>query len=427
MPRAKPQTPELFAPAPLPVAPLDIRERIACLRLIRSDGIGPLTFRQVINRFGGAEAAVEELPGYLARSCRATRQIAIAAADVAERELEAAAKVGARAVFTIEPGYPPRLAMLDAPPPLIYVLGRDDLLARPSLAIVGARDASAAGSKLARLFAAGLGEAGLAIVSGLARGIDASAHEASLSTGTIAVVAGGVDVVYPPEHAKLHRRLAEEGAIVSEMPCGFVPRGRDFPRRNRLISGIALGVLIVEAARRSGSLVTARHAGEQGREVFAVPGHPLDPRAEGTNHLLKSGATLVTEAADIIAALRPLSGCGEEAFGEPWRSNPVAHAVTDGAMQAARRAVTAATPQPSMAAAREARDARDIQLAQDVSEADRARVLSALGAAPVDTDEVARATYLPIGLVRSILLDLDLEGLIVRHGAQLVSRTPEAG
>ena len=200
--------------------------------------------------------------------------------------------------------------MIDDPPPVIAVRGKLDALARPLIAIVGSRNASAAGVKFAERMARDLGEAGFAVVSGLARGIDAAAHRASLGTGTIAVLAGGHDRIYPAEHSELVERLVVEGAAISEMPLTWEPRAHDFPRRNRLISGLSLGVVVVEAARRSGSLITARLAGEQGREVFAVPGSPLDPRSEGTNGLLKQGATPVTEAGDVIAAIEPILGRG---------------------------------------------------------------------------------------------------------------------
>lgn len=378
-------------PAPLPVAPLGTAERLACLRLIRSDNVGPVTFRELINHFGGAQLALEALPE-LAQRGGTRRRIRITPLAEAERELESAYKAGARPVFTIEPGYPPALASIDAPPPMLYVKGDTAILTRPAVAIVGSRQASAAGHKLTKRFAHGIGAAGYAIVSGLARGIDAAAHESSLDTGTIAVVAGGVDVVYPPENAALHAAIAERGAILSEQPPGFTPRGKDFPRRNRIISSIALGVLVVEAARRSGTLSTANHAGEQGREVFAVPGHPLDPRAEGTNDLLKRGATLATEPADVIEALAPLSGLSPaQAFAEQnsdaaWQPTP---------------------PQPPPL----------------LADTDRSRVLAALGPAPVDMDALMRATGLPPRALAVILMELDLAGRIVRHGSGLVSRT----
>jgi DNA processing protein len=227
----------------------------------------------------------------------------------AERELKAARALGVRLVALAEPEYPPRLAEIDDAPPLLAVRGEMSALARPMVALVGSRNASAAGAKIGARLARDLGEAGLIIASGLARGIDAAAHRASLDTGTVAVLAGGHDRIYPAEHSGLLDALLDRGAAVGEMPLGWEPRARDFPRRNRLISGLAVGVVIVEAAKRSGSLITARFALEQGREVFAVLGSPLDPRAEGANGLLKQGATLVTEAADVIAVIEPILGC----------------------------------------------------------------------------------------------------------------------
>ncbi len=386
--REKPQSHSLFTAAPLPVAKLDDAERLACLRLIRSDNVGPVTFRELINHFGGAELALEALPELAARGGRRAK-IRITTRAEALRELERAGKIGAAPLFTIEPGYPPALAAIDAPPPMLYVKGRPDVLLRHAVAIVGSRQASAAGHKMTRLFADAIGSAGYVVVSGLARGIDAAAHQAALATGTVAVVAGGVDVIYPPENAALHAAIAERGAVVSEMPPGFEPRAKDFPRRNRLISGISLGVLVVEAAKRSGTLVTARLAGEQGREVFAVPGHPLDPRAEGTNQLLKTGATLVTTPEDVIEALAPLSGLQSAAFEDT--------ATTDWTPPRQE-------PPPLL------------------DESDRARVIEALGPAPVDIDSLARATGLGIRAVNVVLMELDLAGRISRHGQQLVSR-----
>jgi DNA processing protein len=384
--------PDLFKAAPLPIAELDEAGRIACLRLIRSDNVGPVTFRELINHYGGAEAALEALPE-LVRKGGGRRAIRICTRAAALAELSAAEKAGARPVFTIEPGYPSALAQIDVPPPLLYVKGDASLLTRPALAIVGSRQASAAGVKLTRQFARRLGEAGLVVVSGLARGIDASAHEASLATGTVAVLAGGIDVVYPPEHNELAASIAARGCLLAEMPPGFVPRGREFPRRNRIISGISAGVLVVEAARRSGTLVTARYAGEQGREVFAIPGHPLDPRAEGTNQLIKTGATLVTTPDDILEALMPSLGNRMAAFRE------------------------APSPMPAPAAP----PAPPPLLGAD----DRSRLLAALGPAPVDIDALVRATALPIRAVQVLLMELDLAGRIVRHGSQLVSLLPD--
>lgn len=383
-------TPFLFTAAPLPVSVLDDGERLACLRLIRSAQVGPATFRELINHCGGAKEALAALPSLARRA--GGRAIRICSEADAEAELVAARKAGAVPVFTIEPGYPSALAAIDAPPPLLYVKGRAELLSQASIAIVGSRHASAAGLKLSRTFARALAEAGLVIVSGLARGIDAAAHDASLDHGTVAVLAGGTDVVYPPEHAALQERIGEVGCLVTEQPPGFTPRAKDFPRRNRLISGIALGVLVIEAARRSGTLVTARFAGEQGREVFAVPGHPLDPRAEGTNQLLKSGATLATEPQDVLDALAPQLARGSAGLKE----------MDNGFVSVPPADISSPHAEPG--------------------EPERERVLSLLGPHPIDVDEIVRAAALGAREVRIILMELDLAGEIVRHGAQLVSR-----
>src|SRR4030081_488092 len=281
-------------------------QRIDWLRLIRSDNVGPRTFRSLINHFGSAHSALERLPD-LARRGGAARPGRICSEDDARAELAASRKAGVSLVAPGEAGYPPRLATLDDAPPLLGVRGAFDVLMRPTIAIVGSRNASGAGLKFAGTLARDLGEAGFVIASGLARGIDQAAHRASLESGTVAVLAGGHGRIYPPEHEDLLATIIESGgAAISEMPLGHVPRARDFPRRNRLISGVALGVVVVEAAHRSGSLITARIAAEQGREVFAVPGSPLDPRAAGTNDLIKQGATLPTKASDVIDALEPI-------------------------------------------------------------------------------------------------------------------------
>jgi len=384
--------PSLFTPAPLPVAALDDAGRIACLRLIRSSNIGPVTFRKLINLHGGAEQALAALPE-MAKRANTKRKINICPVARAEAELEAAEKAGAIPLFTIEPGFPALLAVTDAPPPMLYVRGNAELLNKPCVAIVGSRQSSAAGIKLARTFASGLGEAGLCIVSGLARGIDGAAHQASLATGTIAVVAGGVDVAYPPEHETLQNSIADCGCVVSEMPPGFSPRGTDFPRRNRIIAGVSLGVIIIEAARKSGSLVTARMASEIGRDVFAVPGHPLDPRAQGTLKLLKDGALLAISASDVLEALTPIGLGLQDGLSEPDEQHPF-HSLTE--------------PAPPLSHA-------------PPDEAALEDVLSALGPNPIDMDEVARATGLTIRTVRSIVFELDLSGRIEHHGQQLIA------
>ena len=358
-------------------------QRIDWLRLIRSQNVGPRTFRALINHFGGARAALDALPA-LARRGGGNAAPQIYAREQAEREIEASRKLGVGFVAIGEADYPHRLQMIDDPPPLVAVRGHIAALAMPQVAIVGSRNASAAGVKLTQRIAHGLCEAGFAIVSGLARGIDAAAHRASLSTGTVAVLAGGHDRVYPPEHVDLLEAILPAGAALSEMPLGWEPRARDFPRRNRLISGLSLGVVIVEAAKRSGSLITARLALEQGREVFAVPGSPLDPRAEGTNGLIKQGATPVTEAADIVAVLQPIMGL-ELPAREPERE--------------------------------------DVESAPYVEPApdERTRIVALLSPTPVSIDDLIRLSQSSPRVVRMVLLELEIAGRLERHGGGMVS------
>lgn len=401
--------PASYTPAPLPVAALDEAGRLACLRLIRSENVGPVTFRELINHFGGATRALEALPD-LARRTRRGRPIRICPEADAAAELEAASRHGASPLFTIEPGYPRALAHIEMPPPLVYAKGRLDLLKRDGLAIVGARNASAAGREMTRRIASRVGEAGYAIVSGLALGIDAAAHEASLATGTIAVIAGGIDFVYPPENAALQASIGETGCLVTEQAPGFRPRGQDFPRRNRIISGLALAVLVVEAARRSGSLITAHAANDQGRAVMAVPGHPLDPRSEGPNALLKRpGVTMVTDPSDILEALEPMRaraahGDGRNAFTE---APPELHGARAWPAEAESRREPPREVGPPLAPADQS----------VVAEA----VLGALGPAPVTLDQLARHSGFPVQAVRAALLELTLQGYIEQHGSQLVS------
>lgn len=362
-------------------------QRLAWLRLIRSDNVGPATFRALINHFGSAQAAIEALPD-LSRRGGASRAVRVASVAEAEAEIAAAARLGARFVGIGEPHYPPWLRHADAPPPLIAVRGDTAVLTQPSVAMVGSRSASVAGRKMAAMLARDLGAAEFVIVSGFARGIDAAAHEAALATGTVAVFAGGVDFVYPRENEPLLAAILEAGGcVVSEMPLGWEPRGRDFPRRNRIIAGMALATVVVEAAERSGSLITARRALEQNREVLAVPGSPLDPRAAGANRLLKEGARLVTEAADVIEALSPL-------------------------LAPERR------PQPPPS---DLRDPDGPGEAAEPAQGERDRVVEALGPTPVGIDEIIRYTGVPARLVQVILLELDLAGRIERHRGQRVS------
>lgn len=367
--------------------PLTDKQRLDWLRLIRSDNVGPRTFRALVDHYGSPSAAIEALPS-LARRGGAGRPGKICTREQAEQEIETARAFDASFVALGEPGYPHRLRMIDDAPPLLAVRGHVACLDRPTIAIVGSRNASAAGAKFAQHLARELGEAGFIIASGLARGIDAAAHRASLATGTVAVLAGGHDRIYPPEHGSLAGALLEHGAAISEMPFGWEPRARDFPRRNRLVSGLSLGVVVIEAAKRSGSLITSRLALEQGREVFAVPGSPLDPRAEGTNDLLKQGATIVTEAADVLTVVKPI--LGEHV--PPLAREPASAAST-------------------------ARAEMDIEPGTD----ERPRVIGLLGPTPVSPDDLVRLSGCPAATVRTILLELELAGRLHRRGGGLVS------
>ncbi len=313
-------------------------------------------------------------------------------------------------MFTIEPGYPAALAHLAVPPPLIYVKGRLDLLHQDSVAIVGARNASAAGVAMTRMLVSRLGEAGYIVVSGLARGIDTAAHEAALATGTISVLAGGIDFVYPPENAALQARIGEEGCLVTTEAPGFQPRGQDFPRRNRIISGLSLGVVVIEAARRSGSLITAHAAVEQGREVMAVPGHPLDSRSEGPNHLLKQpGVTMVTVASDILEVLEPMRGQQRKTPTLREASTPIRD-LTPSRPSAGVSAGFVSTVTPT--------DER--VHAADATEA----ILAVLGPAPSTLDDAARAAGVTARAARVAVLELALAGRIEMHGGQLISLKP---
>jgi DNA processing protein len=356
-------------------------QRIEWLRLIRSDNVGPRTFRSLINHFGSARAALERLPE-LARRGGAARPSRICSEDDARREIAASARIGVTLAAPGEAGYPPRLAGIDDAPPLLGIRGKTDALMRPMIAIVGSRNASAAGLKFAERLARDLSDAGFVIASGLARGIDQAAHRASLDGGTLAVLAGGHDRIYPSEHEALLLALLDHGGAISEMPLGHVPRARDFPRRNRLISGASVGVVVIEAAHRSGSLITARVAAEQGREVFAVPGSPLDPRAAGTNDLIKQGAALVTEAADVLNAIAPIM---ERPIELPGREPD--HTVSF----------------------------------DEPDNSERARIVALLGPSPVGIDDIIRLSGSAVATVRIVLLELELAGRLERHGGGLVS------
>lgn len=357
-------------------------ESLARLRLIRSENVGPVTFRQLLARFGTARAALDALPDLARRGGRASLRIATLAE--AEREWAAVEKAGARLLVWGVAPYPRLLADIEDAPPVLAVRGHVALLDRPAVALVGARNASAAGQRFAARLAAELAEAGQVVVSGLARGIDAAAHAAALDGGTIGVVAGGVDVIYPPENADLHRALYERGLVVAEQPLGTEPQARHFPRRNRVIAGLAQGTVVIEAAPRSGSLITARIAAEQGREVMAVPGSPLDPRAQGCNALIREGATLVQSAADILEALSPLA--------------PRASAPAD---LFSHRPAAAPPPDPT--------------------DRDRRALHDLLGPTPTPVDDLIRLSALPPAVVQLLLLELELAGALTRHAGGKVA------
>jgi DNA processing protein len=347
-------------------------ERLDWLRLARTETVGPVAFAHLIARHHTATRALEALPRLSGRPAPDPAPV--------RAEIEAGEALGAQLLCACEDGFPERLAALDPPPPAIWTLGEPALLNRPAVAIVGARNASAAGQRFARQLASELGQAGYVIVSGMARGVDAAAHEGSLKTGSIAVLGGGIDDVYPPEHRGLYQRLAEDGCIVSESPVGRRAQAKDFPRRNRLVSGLALGVIVVEAELRSGSLITARLAAEQGREVFAVPGSPLDPRARGTNDLIRQGATLCEGAEDV---LRELEGLKARRI-QPHRP----------------------APEP---------------LATDDHDGLPERLAALLSPAPTPRDELVRLSGAPAAAVQAALVELELAGRAeLRAGGMVV-------
>ena len=393
---------------------LDDRQLFDWLRLIRSENVGPRTFLTLVNRFGGASAALKALPDLAAQRGRVLK---IAAVEDIERELEAAARLGVRYLALGDADYPALLRKIDAPPPLLAMRGQASVLNRAAVAMVGSRNASAAGLAFTERVARGLAQADYVVVSGLARGIDARAHQATLATGTIAVLAGGHDRLYPADHGPLLDRILEQGAALSEMPMGWEPRGRDFPRRNRIVAGLAMGVVVVEAARRSGSLITARFAVDHGREVFAVPGSPMDPRAEGANDLLREGATICTSAQDVVDALdrqraepmrRDLFSEAEERVEAPvdlW--DEIDFIVAERA-PALREGETPIGFDAGEAVEVDASDATT-------------RIVNLLGPSPVAVDELVRTAGAPAQDVRRILLELELAGRVTRVGFNLVA------
>lgn len=372
-------------------AGLDRAEIVLRLRLIRSRRVGPVTFHRLVSEHGSVAAALAALPD-IARAA-GVDGYAVCPLEVAEHELTLGRLVGAQLLAHDGPGYPDAMRDLPDAPPLLWARGDVDLLSRPLVAMVGARNASSLGLRMARRLAETLGEAGQVVVSGLARGIDAEAHRAALATGTVAVMAGGVDVIYPEENAALLAEVAAKGCVVSEQPMGLVPQARHFPLRNRIIAGLSRAVVVVEAAARSGSLITAREALDMGREVMAVPGHPFDARAAGCNHLIRDGATLVRGTPDVLEALGLQSPRQGE---EPEETVPVAATALQG-------------PVPAL------RPLGDVARLHGM-------ILNRLGASPTAEDQLIRDLALPAGEVMPELVALELEGKIQRAPGGLLSR-----
>lgn len=381
---------------------LSDQQRLNWLRLIRSDNVGPASFRDLIAYCGSAAAAIERLP-QLVRST-AKRPLRIHTIEQAEQELEAIDRAGARLIGMGEPDYPQYLRQMLNPPPLVTVFGNTELFSKAPVAIVGARNASATACAFTSQLVRDLGANGFAITSGFARGIDAAAHKASLETGTIAVLAGGLNRPYPPENLPLLEQIIDHGGIIiSEMPFNWVPRAQDFPRRNRIIAGLSLGLAVIEAAQRSGSLISARLAAEMGRLVFAVPGSPLDPRANGTNTLLKNGAIMLTQAQDICDALAPMlrkDGTAPQQAGFVFTE--------DSAQILAQAAPLSLEPSNN----------------QPNGSADIERIRNALSSTPASVDAIIRHTELPASAVHLALLELDLAGQLQSGSDGLIALLP---
>lgn len=368
------------------------KQRFNWLRLIRCENVGPATFRDLFNHYGSAEKALAALPE-LSQRGGAKKSIRIATESEIRQEWEEIYQGGARLVALGEPDYPHDLAFTHAPPPLLTIVGDGKWAQKTTIAMVGSRNCSASGIHLTEMLSKELGQHGLVVASGLARGIDTAAHKASLGSGTIAVLAGGLNRLYPKENIPLAHEIARHGMLISEMPWNWQARARDFPRRNRIISGISAGTLVIEAARKSGSLITARYALEQGREVFAIPGSPLDPRSGGTNHLIKEGACLVRTAEDILEAL---------AYRLPYPDQPQSLLL-------------------------EKHDSPDIgTIEEGLPFSTRERFVQSLSPTPIEIDQLIRLSGLTAGQTQLILLELDLAGRLERHGNQSVSLKPSA-
>lgn len=400
------------APAsPPPTAAIAEAEKLAWLRLIRTPQVGSKNFFYLLERAGSAQEALRLLPQLAKRGgakSASTGVLQPIAPEVAERELAQLAQLGGQLLIAADPAYPPLLRAISDAPPCISVLGNPAVLHRRLLAMVGTRHASGNGIMLANQFAQQLGTAGIVTCSGLARGIDTAVHRASLTTGTVAVLAGGIDQPYPPENRDLYRAIPAHGCVISEMPWGEVAQANHFPRRNRLISGLSLAVLVVEAARRSGSLITARMAAEQGREVMAIPGSPLDPRAQGSNDIIREGALLVQSVADVMQglpnfeALRNQQAAAAPPAGQPslladWPTAPRSHSMPT--------APIGQVHQPAIAS-----------LAPDEQQVDRLRhrLLQLLSPTPIALDAVIELLNAPPPEVLAAVTELELAGLILR-------------
>lgn len=361
------------------------------LRLIRSRRVGPATFHRLVNEHGSVAAALDALPEIAASA--GIGDYAICPEGVAAAELTAGRKAGARLIRCDSPDYPAALREIEGAPPVLWLRGDPAWLDRQPVAVIGARNASSLGLRMARGMAAGLGESGCTVIAGLARGIDTAAHNAALTTGTVAVMAGGVDVIYPAENVILAAQIAEKGALVSEQPPGTEPAARHFPTRNRIISGLSRAVVVIEAAHRSGTLITAKNALDQGREVMAVPGHPMDARAAGCNLLIRDGALLVRSSADVVDALARGDGQGGAA---PDRAEP--------AGAEPRRPTATAAPALTPGTARDA--GGPVQL--------EARILSRLGPSPTEENDLIRDLGVPAASASAAILSLELQGRLTR-------------
>ncbi|WP_455481381.1 DNA-processing protein DprA [Bartonella sp. B12(2025)] len=376
------------------------RQRLNWLRLLRSENIGAVSFRNLIDHYKTAENALAALPD-LSRKGSLSAPIRIATLEDAEKEIQEAERLGVRFVGIGEPDYPAFLKVTEASPPLISIKGNFSVFQKPSVGIVGSRNASAAGKKLTTQFAHSLGYAGFTIISGLARGVDSIAHQTSLQTGTVAVMAGGIDHIYPPENKKLYEEIiANGGAIISEMPIAWKPRAIDFPRRNRIIAGLSLALLVVEAALRSGSLITARQATEMGRLIFAIPGSPLDPRSVGTNNLIKDGALLTTHPSDIVEALTPLT---------PTPTNSQLNFFEEPASL------------PLEKNSFNSPDEKNTTPPPIGDDAERTAVLSALSTTPIDLDTLSTHSGVSLPNLYLLLVELELAGKLIRHPGGYVS------